>query len=116
VDIVTAHAGADSRLLDASRAAARGVVVAALGRGNLPPAMIDGVQRWLDEGKPVVIASRAERGRVGPTYGYAGAGRRLLELGAILGGGRRPQQARLDLMLGLGAGLSNAELAELFAG
>ena len=116
VDIVASHAGADSRLLDASRATARGVVVAALGRGNLPPAMLDGVARWVDEGKPLVIASRAQRGRVGATYGYPGAGRRLLELGAILAGGRRPQQARVDLMLGLGLGLSRDGLAELFAG
>ena len=116
VDIVMAHAGADSRLLDASRAGARGVVVAALGRGNLPPAMVDGVRRWLDDGKPLVIASRAQRGRVGPTYGYAGAGRRLLEAGAILAGGRRPQQARVDLMLGLGAGMAGDQLAALFAG
>ena len=116
VDIVAAHAGADSRLLDASCETARGVVVAALGRGNLPPAMLEGVERWLEAGKPVVIASRAARGRVGATYGYPGAGRRLLELGAILAGGRRPQQARIDLMLGLGAGLAREGLAELFAG
>jgi L-asparaginase len=116
VDIVAAHAGADSRLLDASRATARGVVISALGRGNLPPAMLDGVERWLAEDKPVVIASRAQRGRVGATYGYPGAGRRLLELGAILAGGRHPQQARIDLMLGIGAGLSRDGLTEIFAG
>lgn len=116
VDIVTAHAGADARLLDAARATARGIVVAALGRGNVPPAMAAGIERCLAVGTPVVIASRAARGRVGPTYGYEGAGRRLLEMGAILAGGRRPQQARVDLMLGLGAGLAGAALGELFAG
>ena len=115
VDLVLAHAGADGRLLDASRATARGVVVAALGRGNVPPAMFDGVVRWREAGKPVVISSRAHQGRVGPTYGYPGAGRRLQEIGAILAGGRRPHQARIDLMLALGLGLAGEALAEVFA-
>lgn len=113
VDIVYAYAGADSRLLDASRREGRAIVIAAMGRGNVPPAMVDGIDRWIEEGKPVVISSRALRGRVGHTYGYPGGGRRLAERGAIFAGVRRPQQARIDLMLGLGAGLSVAELREL---
>jgi L-asparaginase len=114
VDIVYTWTGADSRLLDASRDSALAVVVAAMGRGNLPPDMVPGIRRWIDEQKPVVIASRVQRGRVGPTYGYPGGGRRLLEAGAIFAGSRRPQQARIDLMLGLGAGLDAAGLRELF--
>jgi L-asparaginase len=116
VDIVCAWAGADSRLLDASRQEAVGVVVAALGRGNVPPDMVGGIERWIADGKPVVIASRSQRGRVGHTYGYPGGGRRLMAAGAIFAGSRRPQQARIDLMLGLGAGLDEAGLRELFAG
>jgi L-asparaginase len=114
VDIVLAWAGADSRLLDASRAEARGIVVAAMGRGNVPPAMVPGIERFLDEKKTVVVASRAMRGRVGHTYGYPGGGRRLFELGAVFAGSRRPQQARIELMLALGAGLAGAEIATLF--
>lgn len=113
VDIVYAWAGADSRLLDASRNAARGVVVAAMGRGNVPPGMVEGIQRFVTDGKPVVITSRTGRGRVGCTYGYAGGGRRLAELGAIFAGSRRPQQARIDVMLALGAAMSVPELREL---
>jgi L-asparaginase len=105
VDIVYAYAGADSRLLDAARPEGRGVVVAGMGRGNVPPAMVPGIERWLAEEKPVVVASRALRGRVGHTYGYHGGGRRLHDLGAIFAGSRRPQQARIDLMLALGAGV-----------
>ncbi|HZI43142.1 MAG TPA: asparaginase, partial [Gemmatimonadaceae bacterium] len=114
VDIIYAWAGSDSRLLDASRREAQGVVIAGMGRGNVPPAMIDGIDRWHEEGKPVVIASRVQRGRVGRTYGYPGGARRLHERGAILAGSRRPQQARIDLMLALGAGLSRDGLRELF--
>jgi L-asparaginase len=114
VDIVYAFAGADSRLLDASRADGRGIVIAAMGRGNVPPAMVEGIDRWVAEDKPVVIASRAQRGRVGETYGYPGGGRRLAERGAILAGAKRPQQARIDVMLALGAGFGGAEIRELF--
>ena len=105
VDIVYAYAGADSRLLDAARPEGVGVVIAGMGRGNIPPAMVPGLERWIAEGKPVVVTSRSVRGRVGHTYGYFGGGRRLHELGAIFAGSRRPQQARIDLMLALGAGL-----------
>jgi len=113
VDIVYAYAGADSRLIDASRQVGRGIVIAGMGRGNIPPAMVEGLDRWIAEDKPVVITSRAFRGRVGCTYGYPGGGRRLAERGAIFAGPRRPQQARIDVMLALGDGYSVAELREL---
>ncbi len=115
VDIVGAWAGADGRLLDAVAGTARGVVVAAMGRGNVPPLMAEAIGRLTAAGTPVVVTSRTGRGRVGKTYGYPGAGRRLAELGAIFAGERRPLQARIDLMLGLGAGLDAAALAALFA-
>jgi L-asparaginase len=114
VDIVYAWAGADSRLLIASAATARGVVVAAMGRGNVPPEMLDGIDAFIGAKKPVVISSRSARGRVGPTYGYPGAGRRLLERGVIMAGGRRPQQARIDLMLALGMGWGREQIQAIF--
>jgi L-asparaginase len=115
VDIVYAYAGADGRLLDAARSDGRGVVVAALGRGNTPPPFFAAIGRWIAEGKPVVIASRVPRGRVGPTYGFPGGGRSLLAAGALFAGARRPVQARIDLMLALGAGLRGEALAGVFA-
>jgi len=114
IDIIFAAAGSDARLLDASRENAKGVVLAAMGRGNVPPAMVPGIQRWVGEGKPVVITSRTQGGRVGHTYGYPGGGRRLEEMGAIFGGSRRAQQARIDLMLALGAGMNDSELRSMF--
>ena len=96
VDIVGAWAGADARLLDALLPTARGLVVSALGRGNVPPLMADALAKWRDAGTPVVITSRTGRGRVGQTYGYPGGGRRLGELGAIFAGSQRPVQARIE--------------------
>jgi L-asparaginase len=88
--------------------------VAALGRGNVPVLMAEGITRCLADGVPVVIASRAPRGRVGTTYGYEGGGRQLANAGAIFTGGRRPQQARIDLMLALGAGFTGDGLRAVF--
>lgn len=116
VDIIGAWAGADARLLDAVLPSARGVVISALGRGNVPPAMADALGRWRDADKPVVITSRTGRGRVGQTYGYPGGGRRLGELGTIFAGSQRPTQARIDLMLALGAGLRGEALHAVFGG
>ena len=116
VDIHFAYAGADARLLDASReSGARAVVLAGMGRGNVPPAMFEGVLRWIDTGRPLVVTSRALRGRVGPTYGYPGGGRRLLEAGGIFAYGRRPGQARIEAMLALGASYGRGELTALFS-
>jgi L-asparaginase len=115
VDIVYAYAGADGRILDALRSEGRGVVVAALGRGNTPLAMYEAIKRWIADGKPVVITSRAARGRVGPTYGFPGGGRSLYAAGAIFAGARRPAQARIDLMLALGAGLEGDQLIATFS-
>jgi L-asparaginase len=113
VDIVTAYSGSDSRLLDAAReSGARGLVVAAMGRGNVPPEMVPGLERAVAAGLPVVITSRAQRGRVGMTYGYPGGGRRLAELGCWFAGTRRPSQARVDLMLAIGAGVGLGEVFE----
>jgi len=114
VDIVYAYVGGDGRLLDAARESGVGVVLAALGRGNTNPPIFAAVQRWVAAGRPVVITSRTHRGRVGPTYGFPAGGRSLFDAGAIFAGALRPQQARIDLMLGLGLGLSGAALAAVF--
>ena len=116
IDIIGAWAGADARLLDAVLPTARGVVIEALGRGNVPTLMADALPKWIEARKAVVITSRTGRGRVGQTYGYPGGGRRLGELGAIFAGAQRPTQARIDLMLALGAGLDGTALAEVFSG
>jgi L-asparaginase len=103
VDLVKIVAGADSRLVDASlQTGARGVVLEALGRGNVPPAVLPGIQAWVDAGRPVVITSRSLRGRVLDTYAYPGGGHVLREMGAIFSDHSTGQQARIELMLAIG--------------
>ena len=55
-----------------------------------------------------------QRSIPGTTYAYPGGGRKLSDMGAIFAGARRPAQARIDLMLGLGSGMDAAALHALF--
>ncbi len=50
IDVFFAVAGGDARLLDAVRAESRGAVIAAMGRGNVPPDMVAGIRRFVEEG------------------------------------------------------------------
>jgi L-asparaginase len=103
VDLVKIVAGADARLLEASlETGARGIVLEALGRGNVPPAVLPGVRRWAEAGRPVVVTSRSLRGRVLDTYAYPGGGHELREMGAIFADHMTGQQARIELMLAIG--------------
>ena len=103
VDLVKIVAGADSRLIEASlESGARGIVLEAMGRGNVPPDVVPGVRRWTEAGRPVVVTSRSLRGRVLDTYAYMGGGHVLREMGAIFADHLTGQQARIELMLALG--------------
>jgi L-asparaginase len=104
VEVVSLPAGCDGRLIrHALESGARGLVLEAMGRGNIPVTAVAEVERALAAGIPVVIATRCSEGRVLDTYAYEGGGRRLTEKGAILGGSLPAHKARLKLMLLLGA-------------
>ncbi len=98
--IVKAYAGADSYVLNCLLDAdIDGIVIEALGRGNVPPTMIQGIERALSEGIPVVITSRCPTGRVFDSYGYTGGGKYLTDLGCILAPSLNGQKAKILLQL-----------------
>jgi len=114
VDLIKIVAGADSRLVDASLdSGAHGIVLEALGRGNVPPEVVPGIRRWMDAGRPVVVTSRSARGRVLDTYAYPGGGHELREMGVIFGDHLTGPQGRIELMLALGE--RGADLGKLRA-
>lgn len=114
VDLIQMYAGADGRFVDASRErGARGIVIEGTGRGNVPPAALPAIQRSLDAGLPVVIASRCAQGRVLDAYAYEGSGRDLRQRGVIFAGHLPGPKARLFLMLALGLTSDLAELRRL---
>jgi L-asparaginase len=106
VALVSLVVGDDGTMLDLARPEHDGVVVEAFGAGNMPPGAVPAVRRWLDEGKPVVLASRCARGEVAPIYAFEGGGTRTVALGAIPAGPRTPSQARMELVLALSAGVA----------
>jgi L-asparaginase len=105
VALVPVVVGDDGRLLDLARAGHDGLVVEAFGSGNVPPGAVPAIARWLDAGKPVILASRCPRGEVVPVYAFEGGGARLVAMGAVAAGPRTPSQARMELTIALSAGV-----------
>jgi L-asparaginase len=102
IALIKAHAGMDSALLLALRDLRyEGVILEALGQGNLPPAAVEGVEALLNENIPVVLVSRCFNGIAQDIYGYAGGGKQLKEMGVIFSNGLNGQKARLKLLVAL---------------
>ena len=92
----------------------KGIVIEAMGRGNIPPQMYEGVKYAREKDIPVVIVSRCHSGRVFDSYGYLGSGRDLRNLGCIFGGELPGQKARIKLMLALGKTNNLDEIKDFF--
>lgn len=92
----------------------KGIVVEAMGRGNVPPDMVDGIDRAIQSNVPVVIVSRCLKGRVLDSYGYRGGGKDLRNRGVILGDNMSGQKARIKLMLLLNVTTDMKDLREKF--
>lgn len=98
VEIVTAYGGCSGRVIDAIAADSQplhGVVVAALGSGNLPSSMVTSLET-LDV--PVWLCTRVPFGPMASVYGGAGGGAELERLGFSIQDGLRPSQARMKLL------------------
>ncbi len=92
----------------------KGIIVEAMGRGNIPPKMYEGVKYARSKDIPVVVVSRCHSGRVLDSYGYLGSGRDLRNLGCIFGGSLNGQKARVKLMLALGKTDNLDEIKDFF--
>lgn len=115
VVLIKAHAGMDSSLLQAILGLeVDGVVIEALGQGNLPPAALDGVTDFIKNNIPVVIVSRSFNGIVQDIYGYEGGGKHLKELGVIFSNGLNGQKARIKLLVALAKTNKMEEINEMF--
>jgi L-asparaginase len=116
VDVIYTHIGADSVLVDAAVAAgARGIVVAGVGRGGMPPALGRAARRAVDRGVIVVVSSRTGSGRVGEVF--TADSQNVARRGALVAAQElNPQKARVLVMLALAAKYEPARIASLFRG
>ena len=107
VDLITLVAGSDGHLVRAAAAdGARAIVVETFGRGNVPPAVMEAVRQARSMNVTVLFTSRTRGGRVE----IDDEARRM---GIIAGEDLDGLQARMLLVVGLGAGKSNQQIQDL---
>ncbi|WP_294371074.1 asparaginase [uncultured Clostridium sp.] len=115
VAIIKCSAGSDSRFIDFSiEEGFKGIIIEALGRGNVPPAMVEGIKRAVMKNIPVVIVSRCFEGRVFESYGYEGGGKELKEIGCIFGDVLTSQKARIKLIAAINYSDDIDKIKEIF--
>jgi len=115
VDLLTVYAGMDEKFFRYSaESKTTGLVVEALGVGNVPPAVFDGIKYVIDKNIPVVLVSRCPAGETLDIYSYPGAGKWLNQIGAIFADYLNGQKARIKLMLALGVTRDQPKLKKMF--
>jgi L-asparaginase len=104
VALVTAAVGMDDLLIRSAVAhGVDGLVIEALGQGNLPPTMLPSCQAALAEGVPIALVSRCSAGWVEAIYNYDGGGKQLDAQGFTFCPGLNGAKARIKLLLAISA-------------
>ncbi len=101
VEILTAYAGWRGEGFTEALERSDGLVIAAMGCGNLPPDLVELIEA---SDKPVVISTRTDIGPILPIYGYEGGGKTLQRAGAIPASFLNAFKARIKLILLLSRG------------
>ena len=113
VILLKAYAGMDAMLFEILKdAKVDGVVVEALGAGNLPPNVVKNLEEMINDGIPVALVSRCSNGIAQDIYDYEGGGIPLRKLGVMFVKGLTGPKARLRMLVGLNARLSHHELRQ----
>jgi len=115
VDLLTIYAGMNEKFFKYSAdSGVEGIIVEALGVGNVPPAAFKGIKYAVEKDIPVVLVSRCPAGETDNIYSYPGAGKWLHEIGVIFADYLNGQKARIKLMLALGITKNHEELKKIF--
>ena len=114
VDLIKIYAGMGEKFFKCSaNTGAEGVVIEAMGVGNVPPTAFEGIKYVVEKGIPVVLTSRCPSGETLDIYSYPGAGKWLKKLCVIFTDYLNGQKARIKLMLCLGKTKDINKLREL---
>lgn len=117
VDLIKVYAGMKDKFFRFSAdSKVDGIVMEAMGVGNIPPTAFDGVKYAVGKGIPMVLTSRCPAGETLDIYGYPGAGKWLKKEGVIFSDYLNGQKARIKLMLCLGITDDINELRNFFEG
>ncbi|HHS4643218.1 TPA: asparaginase [Staphylococcus aureus] len=115
VPLVKAYMGLSGDIFSFySREGIDGMVIEALGQGNIPPSALEGIQQLVSLNIPIVLVSRSFNGIVSPTYAYDGGGYQLAQQGFIFSNGLNGPKARLKLLVALSNNLDKAEIKSYF--
>ena len=100
VDLIKAMTGSGREYIDfAVSQGVKGIVIEGFGRGNIPPAMVPGVEDAVKKGVAVVLTTRTPGGRVLDVYGYPGSVTDSRRAGIAMAGEISAAKARLKLMV-----------------
>ncbi|HHJ7102199.1 TPA: asparaginase [Streptococcus pyogenes] len=118
IPIIKAYAGmGDGSILSLlTPGSIQGLVIEALGAGNVPPLAVGEIEHLITLGIPVVLVSRCFNGMAEPVYAYEGGGAMLQEAGVMFVKELNAPKARLKLLIALNAGLTGQELKDYIEG
>jgi L-asparaginase len=115
IEILKSYSGSSSLILNLLLDhGVSGIILEGLGRGNVPPKMLQGIKRAIDMNVPILLTSRCPKGRVLDSYGYEGGGEQLKKMGVIFTKNLNSQKARIRLMLVLGITKDVDEIKKYF--
>lgn len=115
VDLIKVYAGMNEKFFRFSAdSGVEGIVVEAMGVGNVPPEAFEGIKYAVEKGIPIVLVSRCPAGETLDIYGYPGAGKWLKQMGVIFADYLNGQKARIKLMICLGITKDKEELRKMF--
>jgi L-asparaginase len=110
VDIVYTYLDMSPALIDAAAGAAKGIVIAGVGNGNMNKVSVDAAANAVKKGVVVVRSSRVTTGNVGRNVELDDD-----KLGFIASDELNPQKARILLTLALLKNRSTKEMQDLFS-
>jgi L-asparaginase len=115
VDLIKVYAGMDEKFFKHSAdSGIEGLIVEAMGVGNVPPKVFEGIKYVRDKQIPVVLVSRCPAGETLDIYGYPGAGKWLKKEGVIFADYLNGQKARIKLIICLGITRNISEIRKIF--
>ncbi|CAM4219256.1 asparaginase [Abyssicoccus albus] len=116
IALLKAYVGMDSELLTyIAHSNYNGVVIEALGQGNLPPNTLNGLYELKKQNIPVVILSRCINGIVGGYYNYKGGGHDLIKYDVIFSYNINAVKSRILLGLLLENEVNHEDMAFYFS-